>query len=368
MELLILYAALALIFSFFCSLLEAALLSITPSFVEILIKQKPRIGQRLLELKADVHRPLAAILSLNTIANTMGATGVGVQSAVVFGSIPEGVIAGVLTLLILVFSEIIPKTLGAMYWRQLAPFVTLSVDKLVVLLKPLVWLSRVVTRIVSGGSDANTVSREEFQALTDLGTSEGVFDESESRIIRNLLRFRTLAVSDVMTPRTVVLAVKSTNSVAEVLAEHRELPFSRIPVYDDSLEDISGYVLKDELRRCAGEGEEGRLLNELRLDIQHVPDSMALLDLFGMLLERQEHIAVVLDEYGGLAGIVTMEDIIETLLGSEIIDETDRTHDMQALARYEWRKRARSIGLTTMGGNTLPEGLARIDPRSDKNS
>ncbi len=347
MVLLLVFALIALVFSFLCSIFESVLLSIRPSFVKSLESKDHKTSVLLTRLREDISRPLAAILSLNTIANTMGATGVGIQAAVVFDNIPGGVVAGILTLLILVFSEIIPKTLGAMYWRELAKVVAHSINALVIVLLPFVWLSKAISSIVSRGTQENQVSIEEFTALTQIGESEGVFKEQESKIIHNLLRFRTLRVSDIMTPRTVVVAYDTQQTVDELLAEHPKLPFSRIPVYEGRLDDISGYVLKDELLQNQAENKETSKLEDLRLDIYPVPDTMTLLELFGNLLDRHEHIALVVDEYGGFAGIVTMEDIIETLLGLEILDETDRTYDMQALARERWKRRAKQLGLLT---------------------
>lgn len=346
MGLLVFYLLLALGVSFLCSILEAVLLSVTPSYVAALEQEGSIIGQRLRELKDDIDRPLAAILSLNTIAHTIGAAGVGAQAERVFGSTYVAIISAVLTLLILVFSEIIPKTLGAVYWRRMAPAVTRILRVIEWAMLPFVWLSKGITRLLSSKEDRSaSVSREEITALAELGKEEGIFEEEESRILKNLFRFSSLRVRDIMTPRTVVQALPEDKTVGEVVEEHAEFRFSRIPVYTENRDDITGYVLKDEILLKAAQEEDQLTLSELKREILAVPDALPLPELFERLLDRLEHIALVVDEYGGTAGIVSMEDVVETLLGLEIVDEVDSAKDMQVLARQQWLRRARRLGL-----------------------
>lgn len=347
MGLLLLYVALAIGVSFLCSIMEAVLLSVTPSYVAALEREGDPIGERLHKMKENIDRPLSAILSLNTIAHTVGAAGVGAQAAVVFGEAYTGIIAAVLTLLILVLSEIIPKTLGAVYWRTIAPFVVRLLVPTIFSMWPLVKLSQGLTYLLSQDEDEAAFSREEFTAMAELGEEEGVFEEKESRILRNLFRFNSLRVKDVMTPRTVVFDLHEGQTIGDVVEEHDEFRFSRIPVYDDDPDDVTGYVLKDEMLLRAAQEEFDVTLEELSRDVLVVHETLPLPDLLERLLDRLEHIALVVDEYGGVAGVVTMEDVVETLLGLEIVDEADSVEDMQALARKQWFKRARELGMVS---------------------
>ncbi len=347
MGLLLLYVALAIGVSFLCSVMEAVLLSVTPSYVAALEREGSTVGKRLHQFKENVDRPLAAILSLNTIAHTVGAAGVGAQAAVVFGEAYTGIVAGVLTLLILVLSEIIPKTLGAVYWRTLTPALVRLLTATILVMWPLVKLSQGLTYLLSQDEDEAAFSREEFTAMAELGEEEGVFEEKESRILRNLFRFNSLRVKDVMTPRTVIFQMPERKTIGDVVEEHDEFRFSRIPVYDGDPDDITGYVLKDEMLLRAAQEEFDVSLSEISRDILVVHETLALPDLLERLLDRLEHIALVVDEYGGVAGVVTMEDVVETLLGLEIVDEADSVEDMQALARKQWFKRARELGMVS---------------------
>ena len=282
---------------------------------------------------------------MNTIAHTVGAAGAGAQAAVVFGEAYTGVIAAILTLLILILSEIIPKTLGAVYWRQLAPAVVRVLVPTIIFMKPLVLLSKGITYLLSSDDEQTSFSREEFTAMAELGEEEGVFEEKESRILRNLFRFNSLRVRDVMTPRTVVFDLREDKTIGEVVSEHDEFRFSRIPVYGSNRDNINGYVLKDEMLLRAAQEELDVQLKDLSREMLVVRETLPLPDLLERLLDRLEHIALVVDEYGGMAGIVSMEDVVETLLGMEIVDEADSVEDMQALARQQWFKRAKDLGM-----------------------
>ena len=377
MGLLVLYVALAIGVSFLCSMMEAVLLSVTPSYVAALERKGSAVGERIHEFKENVDRPLAAILSLNTIAHTVGAAGVGAQAAIVFGEAYTGIVAAILTLLILVLSEIIPKTLGAVYWRTLTPSVVRMLTATIIAMWPLVKLSQGITRLLSQDEDEAAFSREEFTAMAELGEEEGVFEEKESRILRNLFRFNSLRVKDVMTPRTVIFDLPENTTIGEVVEEHDEFRFSRIPVYDDDPDDITGYVLKDEMLLRAAQEEFDVTLEEMARDILVVHETLPLPDLLERLLDRLEHIALVVDEYGGVAGVVTMEDVVETLLGLEIVDEADSVEDMQALARKQWFKRARELGMvseealetpTTNEADELDETVLQQDVPDDEST
>ncbi len=343
LTLLILYVTLAIGVSFLCSIMEAVLLSVSPAYIGALEATKPDVAARLRELKSDVDRPLAAILTLNTVAHTIGAAGAGAEAAGYFGSNAIGIFSAVLTLGILVLSEIIPKTLGAVYWRGLAPLVSRLLKPLIYLLYPLVLMSQWFAKLLTRGEKGGDVSREELAALADIGAEEGVFQHGEARLFKSLLRFESLRVSDVMTPRTVVVAFPEDTTVQQLVESKR--PFSRYPVYAENRDSITGYVLlSDALARVADDDHETPV-GELRRELVAVPESRSVLELFEDLVEGGEHIAVVIDEYGGTAGIATLEDVIETLLGLEITDETDTTEDMQVLARNRWRDRASQLGL-----------------------
>ena len=348
MGLLLLYVALAIGVSFLCSIMEAVLLSITPSYVAALERDgSATLGEQLKSYKEDIDRPLAAILSLNTVAHTVGAAGAGAQAAVVFGDTYVGVISAVLTLMILVFSEIIPKTLGAGYWRSLAPAVVSILRPTIVAMWPFVKLSQGLSYLLANSEEQSSFSREEFTAMAELGEEEGVFEEKESHILRNLFRFNSLRVKDVMTPRTVIFDLPETETIGEVVSKHDTFRFSRIPVYGENRDDVTGYVLKDELLLRAAQEELDVPLSELAREMLVVQPTLPLPDLLERLLDRLEHIALVVDEYGGVAGIVTMEDVVETLLGMEIVDEADSVEDMQALARQQWFRRAKELGMVS---------------------
>lgn len=345
MTLLLFYLFLAVGVSFLCSILEATLLSVTPAHIAVLHEQGTRSGRLLRRLKKDIDRPLAAILSLNTIAHTFGAAGVGAQAQIVFGKAWVSVTSAVVTLMILVFSEIIPKTLGAGHWKQLAGFTSHACVALIWLTWPLVALSKHLTRWLAPRNDSPTVSREEFQVLARTGQREGVFEDEESSIFLNLIRFSAIRVEDIMTPRVAIMKFQEDLTIESLREKVDELPFSRLPIYGESDEDINGYVLKADIMLALAEEKGQRPLKELRREVLFVPEFISLQKLFSQLLTRQEHFAVVVDEYGGLAGVVTMEDVLETLLGMEIVDESDTIEDLRKAAREKWAERAKKLGL-----------------------
>ncbi len=346
MTLLIFYVLLALGFSFLCSIMEAVLLSATPSYLAERSASGSRGARRLRRHKEDIDRPLSAILSLNTIAHTGGAAGAGAQAVKVFGDAYMFVISAVLTLLILFLSEIIPKTLGAVYWRRLVPVVEPLLSLTIWSMLPLVWLSQGLTRLIARRRDSSSVSRAEVAALAELGMKEGVFQEREMQLLKAILGFESLTAADVMTPRVVMVSLPGAATVAETAPRYgQELNFSRIPLYEREREDIIGVVHRHDVLAAAASGRGAETLRSLKRPLLSVPETLALPALFDMLRQRTEHIALVVDEYGGVSGLVTMEDVIETLIGLEIMDEVDAIEDMQAFARDRWRARASALGL-----------------------
>ncbi len=358
MGLLAFYFAFSIFFSFLCSILEAVLLSVNYSYIEQQLKENPSVGLTLQSYKKNIDKPLAAILTLNTLAHTVGAILVGVQASVVFGNTPvqigpisiggESIVAGVMTLAILILSEIIPKTLGANYWRQLAPFSSRILKVIIFALYPLVWVSQLLTKLLKKDKDMSVFSRADFNAMIAIGSKEGVIQESESKIIKNLMRFEQVLTRDVMTPRMVVKAAPNDTKIQDFFEANRPLRFSRIPIYEGRIDNVTGFILKDRLLTKIINDEGQSALSEIEREILIVHESMPIPKLFQKLMTEREHIALVVDEFGGMEGIVTMEDVIETLLGTEIVDESDNIEDMQALARKNWEARAKKLGILTV--------------------
>ncbi len=371
MGLLIFYGVISIFFSFLCSILEAVLLSVTPTFINVKKKEGKAYANNLETLKNDVDKPLIAILTLNTIAHTVGAILVGVQAkaayAELYGSktrtilgveftedLMVGVVSTIMTILILVASEIIPKTIGATYWKKLANFTSKALNVLIFPLKwtGILWVLQLTTKLIGGkGHHGSVLSREDFHAMADIAQEEGVFEESESLVIKNLLNFKKILAKDVMTPRTVLKIASENESVKEFFDKNKELRFSRIPVYKDNGDHVTGYVLKDDVFREVAEDHDKKLLAELKREIFVVERNVPIPSLFEKLIKAKEHIALVVDEYGSISGLVTMEDVIETLLGLEIMDESDTDSDMQQLARKNWEKRAKRLGIIEDGSN-----------------
>ncbi len=341
----ILYAAVALVFSFLCSVAEAVILSVSPSFIANLERQGQPIAVRLKSLKANIDRSLAAILTLNTIAHTLGAGGAGAEAAAYYGDRYVGIAMAVLTLLILFLSEIVPKTIGALYWRQLAGPTARFVQVLIWTLYPLIWVSELLTRLITRGKSVHGFSRDEFTALADVGVERGQIDVDESRILKNLFKLPELRAEDVMTPRTVVFALQQDMTLDEVMEEHPEMPFSRIPIYGEDRDDVTGFVLKTDILLQKLQGHGDKTLTELSRKIFAVPETASLEHVSEQLLEHKLHLLLVLDEYGGLAGVVSLEDVVETLIGIEIVDEADQIDDLRRLARQKWQDRMQRLGI-----------------------
>lgn len=333
------YLFLALFVSFLCSIMEAVLLSTPQAF--LIVKKEAGIlwAKQFAELKTNIDKPLAAILSLNTVAHTIGAAGVGAQAVKVFGDAYFGIVSAILTILILVFTEIIPKTFGARYWRSLSKISAFIIRGMVIITYPLVVISLVITKMISRNTTEQTTSREEIAVMTNIGASEGVFSEKEHRIIQNLLKLKNVRVTEIMTPRVVVAFADENLPLKDFLENKDYLKFSRIPVFKDFEENITGYVFRQTVFEKLAEDQHELKLKDIRREIVIVPNTIVLFSLWEKLLENKEHIALIVDEYGGLDGVVTMEDIIETFLGLEIIDEKDTITDMQVYARERWNKR-----------------------------
>ena len=364
MGLLIFFAVISIFFSFLCSILEAVLLSITPTFLNLKKNEGKAYATDLEILKKDVDRPLIAILTLNTIAHTVGAILVGVQAKVAYAElygtetrsilgleftedIMVGVVSTIMTILILVASEIIPKTIGATYWKQLANFTTKALNVLIFPLKwtGILWILQLTTKLIGGKGHGSVLSREGFVAMTEIAHEEGVFEENESKVIKNLLNFKDVQAKDIMTPRTVMKTENETMNVETFFNANSNIRFSRIPVYTDESDNITGLVLKDDVFKEMAFGNGEKLLKDLKRNIIIINRSLPIPKLFEQLVESRNHMALVVDEYGSVSGLVTMEDVIETLLGLEIMDESDNVSDLQMLARKSWETRAKRLGI-----------------------
>ncbi len=347
MTLLIIYVSIALGFSFLCSLLEATLLTITPTQLQTAKTRGKRWGERLQELKRDIDKPLSAILTLNTIAHTMGATGAGAQYAKVYGDATGGIFAAILTLAVLVLTEIIPKTLGARYTLFFAPFVAAVLPFLEKVLRPVVYLCQLITKLITfGRAEAPPKHREEMLAIARLGEEQGTIKAGETRIVRNMLGLNQINTSAIMTPRSVIFMLPEVTTLAEFAEHAEEHPFSRVPVFTESSEQVTGFVLRsDVLQACLKNPKQS--LAGLKRSMAFVPDLMKVDTLFQHMLNEKLQVAMVQDEFGSTIGLVTLEDAMETLVGVEIVDEHDQVADLQQLARQLWKKRAKQMGIQT---------------------
>ena len=329
MTLLLAYFFLALFLSFLCSLLEAVLLSTPASYSSILSKQNASQGDRLERFKENINRPLAAILTLNTFAHTLGAAGVGAQTLELYGESSVAIASGILTLLILVFSEIIPKTIGSVYWRGLIGNTTLIIEVLIFFTYPLVLLAEYISNF---GEDEATVTREEVIAMAEMGEDEGVLEEQETDIIENTLKLKDVKVKDIMTPRSVIFAVNSDFTVGQVLEEHETLDFTRIPIFEGNLDDIKGMVNRYEIINRKAEDQFSTRMHEISQEVPFVNENDPIDKVLELFIKNRDHMALVKDNDHILTGLITLEDAIETILGQEIVDEHDSVVDMRDLA------------------------------------
>lgn len=351
MILLFAYLFLALFVSFLCSIMEAVLLSTPISFLIVKDDEGSTWAKGFIDLKTNVDKPLSAILSLNTVAHTIGAAGVGAQATAVFGEVYFGLVSAVLTVLILVLSEIIPKTIGAIYWKRLSKVSSKIMKGMIVVSYPLVVMSAFITKLISKNSPEQTTSREEIAVLANIGADEGIFSTKEHKIIQNILQLKNVKAKEIMTPRVVVDLADEEEYLTDYFMREQEekkedgqsLKFSRIPVYSKDEEDITGYVFRQDVYEKLAEDKFELRLKDIKQEIIVVPNTIVIFTLWEKLLEKSEHIALIVDEYGGLDGVVTMEDIIETLLGLEIVDEKDTITDMQKYAKEKWEKEKAKI-------------------------
>ncbi len=339
MTLLLIFLLGAMLISFMCSILEASLMSTPLSYVNMREDEGYKPATRFKRYKTDNARPIAAILSLNTIANTIGAAGVGAQATEVFGSQWFGLVSAITTILILVFSEIIPKTIGSRHWKKLMGFTTRALRLIIIVLFPIVWVVEKLSKTIAEDEDEAAVSREEVAAMADMAEDEEVIDEDENKIIQNVIKLDDVKAEDVMTPTTVAAIAPEQMTLKEFYRDKAYSHFSRIPVYSDSDEYITGYVLRSEALELLTEDKFNMTLGEIKRDIVMYKEEMPVSEIWDSMLRNKRHIACVIDEYGSFQGIITLEDIIETIVGLEIMDERDDVADMRQLALDRWHQR-----------------------------
>ncbi len=356
MGLLLTYLLLALSISFICSVAEAVILSIPISFVETKEAEGKKSAKLLKKYKNNIDPALSSILSLNTIAHTIGAAGVGAQAIILFGDASFGIVSAILTFLILVLSEILPKSIGTRYNRALALPTAKTIQVMMFITYPVVLLSKVITKLVSQGKRQQTVSREEVAVLTQIGLQEGVFAEHESKIISNLIKLKSIKANAIMTPRTVVVANSEEDTVADFLKRPDIVTHSRFPIFRGNIDNVTGYVLKLDVVEQMMKGNGNLPLSTIKRPIAICYEGTTIPMVFDILLGQKEQIAIVVDEYGGIEGVITLEDIIETIFGLEIVDEKDRQIDMQEVAKEKWRKRAEKLNIDLTEYNKEEEG------------
>ncbi|MGJ0338104.1 CNNM domain-containing protein [Aliarcobacter cryaerophilus] len=338
MTLLITYLLLTLILSFMCSLLEATLLSSTSSYIESLDKKgySPKTVDLAKDVKQNIDKSISSILTLNTFANTMGAAGVGAQAAIIFGSNWQAVIAFILTLMVLFISEIFPKTLGAIYWRKFIVPAVYIISFMVKITYPFIFIATFITNTLQKGrKNEVNFSKDEIITIVNMSEKEGVLQAKESILIKNLFKLKNIKAKDIMTPRTVVFAFDSKTTLKEALLNDNLYVYSRIPVYNESIDDIAGVVFKQTILEKRVKKKKKTLLKDIMVPVHKVPENISVSTLFDMFIRMKMHLFIVQDEYGQTSGVVTLEDALETLLGIEIVDEMDQVTDMQEFAKDE---------------------------------
>lgn len=338
MTLLVTYLLLTLILSFMCSLLEATLLSSTSSYIESLDKKgySPKTVDLAKDVKQNIDKSISSILTLNTFANTMGAAGVGAQAAIIFGSNWQAVIAFILTLMVLFISEIFPKTLGAIYWRKFIVPAVYIISFMVKITYPFIFLATFITNTLQKGrKNEVNFSKDEIITIVNMSEKEGVLQAKESILIKNLFKLKNIKAKDIMTPRTVVFAFDSKTTLKEALLNDNLYVYSRIPVYNESIDDIAGVVFKQTILEKRVKKKKKTLLKDIMVPVHKVPENISVSTMFDMFIRMKMHLFIVQDEYGQTSGVVTLEDALETLLGIEIVDEMDQVTDMQEFAKDE---------------------------------
>lgn len=329
--------------SFLCSMLEAVLLTSTSAYIGVLVKENKRSGKLLEHLKENIDRPISAILTLNTVSHTLGSAAIAYQIQIHYGHEMVTMASFILTFLILILSEIIPKSVGAAHWKALVPFAAYTIQFMILLLYPLVIMSEWLGKLFARTSEDPEVTREEILMTAEIGVEEGTLKGKESNIIKNLLMLDKIYVSDIMTPRSVFFALDKNLTVEEVFNKYRPLRFSRIPVYDGSLDNIIGMTYRYKIHETLSNDLHDKTIGEIVTPISSIPERMTVSQVLDFFIKEKEHVALAVDEYGIVAGLVSLEDAVETLLGVEIVDELDSVEDMRKFALEQWQMRKQKL-------------------------
>lgn len=328
--------------SFICSILEAVFLSVSPSYIAIAVKNGRRHGKLLEHLKERLNRPISAILTINTVANTVGGAAVGAQVHKLYGDNYLALFSALATVVILIGGEFIPKVLGASNWKRLAPVAAYMIEGLILAVFPFVWLAERLARVL-GQEPESTVSREEVIVTAEMGADEGSIRPKESAIIKNLLMLDNMKIADIMTPRAVMYAFESGTTVSEIMNVHKPIRFSRVPIFKDDLDHILGVVHRYKILEEVSHDRDNTKVDELMTAIHSIPENISVAAALDQFIKRHEHIFIVVDDYGSTTGIVSLEDAIETLLGVEIVDEFDSVADLRQFALDQWRERKQKL-------------------------
>lgn len=332
-----------ILISFFCSLLEAVILSISPAYVAVGVKENRRSGKLLAHLTEKVDRPLSAILTFKTLTDTLGSAAIAYTVHQVYNETTLVVVSILLTVMILIFSEIIPKSLGAAHWKALAPLAAYSTQAVIFFFYPFVILSEKLSRLIAKTVDNPEVTREEVIMTAQIGVEEGTLKSKESAIIRNLLMLDKIYVSDIMTPRSVLFALEENETVAEVVEKYKPIRFSRIPVYRENLDQIVGLTSRYKILESLSQDRHQQKISELLAPITSISERLSVSQAIDHFIKTKEHLALAVDEYNVVTGLVTLEDAIETLLGVEIVDEFDNVEDMRKFALEQWQQRKQKM-------------------------
>ena len=341
MFLLVFYFSLAVIVSFLCSLMESVILSSSYTYVETLLQRGVRYAPLLKSMKYQISRPLSAILTVNTIANTLGSAGVGAQVHQLYGSSFVTLFSIILTFVILIFSEIIPKTLGSTYWKALLPIAVYLIQGLIFVCYPFVKLSRLVQKLFRVRS--RHITREDIIGSAQMGVNEGAIYRNEGELVKNILKLKSKKVSEIMTPRTVITAFNKNMTIQEVLNKYQPLRFARIPVYEGNLDHIIGIVHRYKILEARSQECNKLTVDSYLMPIHTIPENISITAALNQFIKRKEHIFLVVDEYGSLSGLVSMEDVVETILGIEIVDELDSVADLREQALKQWKQKKNKI-------------------------
>ena len=339
MTLLLVYFFIALSASFLCSLLESVFLSINYSFVESAIEKEARYAKALKKMKSEVSYPLSAILAVNTIANTLGAAGVGAQAHKLYGSAFVTFCSIILTLLILFFCEILPKTLGASYWKAFVPFTVYSTRFLMIICWPFLQVSHLIQRLFRNRIRQHSITREDLLSSTKIAAKQGYIYNNEKDFIKNILKLKKKKVSEVMTPRTVITAFEESMTIDAVLQKYQPLRYARVPVFKETLDQVLGVTRRYKLLEAHSRGEGEKTVGAYLDPLHSIPESMSISAALHQFITRKDHIFLVVDEYGSVSGLISLEDVVETILGIEIVDELDSVADLREQALRQWKKK-----------------------------